>query len=469
MESILLINPPYNREVYTETKTLSVHPPVGLAYLASFVQRYGVKVEIIDANALNYSRGELVNRIVDHPSRIVGITSVTALIHSVCKICDEVRAKSDKVIILGGQHGTFKDKEILESCKSIDYIVRGEGEVTLLRLLHRLKINKSAKGLMGVSYPDNNTVVSNPSRPPIKDINKIPFPAWELLPRSKYKLNGFLDIGFKGEQLAKLISSRGCPNKCTFCASAFFWGKVRFRNVDNIYEEIEYLTQKLHVRQIDFMDDCLTIPVSRFKDLCNRIIDNKLNFKWSCYSRVQNITDELVLLMKKAGCFQVLLGIESGNQEIIDSLKKNITLEQVTNAVKLFKKHGIDCLGFFMVGLPKDTKYTVHETVNFAKKLNLDFPFFSVTTPLPGTELYDSFMSSDLAPSNFEWDQFSTHGKTIYRTENLSSEEIKKLYDYAIKKCYFNPTFITNLLINILKNPYKLTRYWKLLRAFVNI
>lgn len=165
----------------------------------------------------------------------------------------------------------------------------------------------------------------------------------------------------------------------------------------------------------------------------------------------------------------VLLGIESGNQAIIDSIKKKITLEQVTNAVRLFKKYDIDCLGFFMIGLPDDTKETVHQTVDFAQSLNLDFPFFSVTTPFPGTELYDWFMSSSLSPSSFEWNQLSTHGSTIYRTEHLSSSEIKELYDYAIKKCYFNPAFIGKLAINIMKNPYKFTRYWKLLRTFVNV
>lgn len=455
-------------EVYKENKNFSVHPPVGLAYLAGFIKKYGYEVEIIDSNALNISKEALINIIADHPSGIVGFTSVTATINLVCRICDEVKEKSDKILIVGGQHATFKADEILAGCKSIDYIVRGEGEMTLLRLLHRLKINKTAKGLMGLTYFENNKIISSPARPPIKNINKIPFPAWELLPRSKYRLNGFQDIGFNGEQLGKLISTRGCPNKCTFCSSAHFWGKPRFRNVDNIFEELVYLTQKLKVRHIDFMDDCLTIPVSRFRELCNRIIESNLNFKWSCYSRVQNINEELVQLMKKAGCFMVLLGIESGNQKIIDSIKKQITLEQVTNAVTLFKKYNIDCLGFFMIGLPEDTKETVHETVNFARRLNLDFPFFSVTTPFPGTELYDWFISSNLSPRHFEWNQLSTHGDTIYRTENLSSEEIKKLYDYAIRQCYLNPQFIMKLLINIIKNPYKFARYWKLFRTFIN-
>jgi len=469
MEKVLLVNPPYNLEVYKENKNFSVHPPVGLAYLAGFLQKYGYEVEIIDANALSISKEKLINKIVDHSARFIGFTSVTATVKLVSNICDKIKEKADKVLILGGQHATFKENEVLAACSSIDYIIRGEGEVSLLRLLNRLKINKTANGLMGITYPENNRIISNPDRPPIKNINKIPFPAWKLLPRTKYRLNGFQDIGFNGEQLAKLISTRGCPNKCTFCASAHFWGKPRFRNVDSIFEELVYLTQELNVRHIDFMDDCLTIPVSRFKDLCNRIIENKLNFKWTCYSRVQNVTEELVLLMKEAGCFMVLLGIETGNQEIMDAIKKNITLEQVTKAVALFKKHDIDCLGFFMIGLPQDTTETIHETVNFAKNLNLDFPFFSVTTPFPGTELYDWYMSSKYAPGNMDWNQYSTHGDTVYRTENLSSKEIKELYDYAIRTCYFNPTFILKLIKNIIKNPYKLPRYWKLFRTFINV
>lgn len=469
MEKILLINPPYNLEVYKENKNFSVHPPVGLAYLAGFIRKYGYNVEIIDANALSIPREKLVDIIIGHPSRFIGFTSVTATINLVSGICDDIKKRSDKKLILGGQHATFKDTEILTACRSIDYIIRGEGELTLLRLLNRLRNNMSGKGLMGITYLENNDIISNPGRPPIKDINKIPFPAWDLLPRSKYRLNGFQDIGFHGEQLGKLISTRGCPNKCTFCSSAHFWGKPRFRNVDNIFEELVYLTQTLKVRHIDFMDDCLTIPVSRFKELCKRIIESKLDFKWSCYSRVQNITEELVKQMKDAGCFMVLLGIESGNQEIIDSIKKKITLEQVTNAVSLFKKYDIDCLGFFMIGLPDDTKETVHQTVDFAKSLNLDFPFFSVTTPFPGTELYDWFMSSSLSPESFEWNQLSTHGATVYRTEHLTSEQIKELYDYAIRTCYFNPAFIGKLVLNVIKKPYKFTRYWKLLRTFLNI
>lgn len=469
MKNILLVNPPYNIEVYKENKNFSVHPPIGLAYLASFLREHGYKVDILDANALGYSKEELISHIIKHPSKYIGITSVTATINMVSKLCDTLKEKSDKVLILGGQHVTFRYEDVLASCKSIDYIIRGEGEVTLLRLLQRLSNNMTAKGLMGITYPEGNKIVVNPDRPPIKDINKLPIPAWDLLPRSKYRLNGFQDIGFNGEKLGKLISTRGCPNKCTFCSSAHFWGKARFRNVDNIFAELEFLTKELNVRQIDFMDDCLTIPASRFKELCTRMINSNLDLKWSCYSRVQNINEEIVQLMKKAGCFIVSLGIESGNQEVINSTNKNITLEQVTNAVNLFKKYDIDCLGFFMIGHPKDTYKTVHETIDFAQKLNLDFPFFSVTTPFPGTELYDWFMSSDLSPGSFEWDQLSTHSDTIYRTENLSSKEIKKLYDYAIRKCYFNPVFISKLIMNIIKDPYKLPRYWKLFRTFINI
>jgi len=342
----------------------------------------------------------------------------------------------------------------LKECKSIDIIVRGEGELTTVDLAKKNDLST----VKGITYRNNGRIISNPDKGLIADIDKIPFPARHLLPMNLYRSSTFFNIhGSKGH--TTLITARGCPNKCVFCSSSHFWGKLRMRSPENIVAEIEEIITKYGIRQIDFVDDTFTLSKKRVNKICNMILERDLDIKWVCSSRVNTITEETVKTMKKAGCYGIVFGIESGNQDILNRINKNVTLDQSRNAVQLSKKEGLITVGDFMIGLPDDTLETVTQTINFAIKLNPDRALFSMTTPFPGTTLYNEYLEKGLFKDNLTWDEFSLHSGTKFRNENLTAQEIEKSYLKAKRRFYIRSAFIIKSLVKIIKNPYELRNY----------
>lgn len=453
---IILINPPYNRDLYKSKKSISVQPPLGLAYLASTLEKEGLDVEILDANAKMLSISETANKAVSSPAKFVGITSVTTTIPLVYEISNKIKEKSDKIIVVGGPHVTFMTKRTLTECKSVDIIVSGEGERTLVELI---KNEDDLSKVKGVTYRDEGAIIENPKRESIQNIDDIPFPAYHLLPMELYRPGPFFNIGVSGKKFGRMITSRGCPNKCVFCSSAHFWGKLRMRSPENIISEIEHMVATFGTEHIDFLDDTLTLNKKRLMSISDMLVQKDIRIAWSCFSRVNTISDDLVRRMKNAGCFGISFGIESGNQTILDNIHKNITLDQARNAVKTVKKHGIKVMCDFMIGLPGDNIKTVNQTIDFAIELNPDFAFFSMTTPFPGTELFEKELEKGVIGSDYAWDAMNLHSSTIYRTENLSAKELRELYYKAIKRFYFRPKFFARAVKRAISNPREARSY----------
>ncbi|UCG03435.1 MAG: cobalamin-dependent protein [Candidatus Heimdallarchaeota archaeon] len=453
---IILINPPYNKELYKSKKSISVQPPVGLAYLASTLEKEGINVEILDANAEMLSIQDTADRAISSRARFVGITSVTTTIPLVYEISHKIKAESGITIVLGGPHVTFMAKRTLNECNAVDIIVRGEGEITLAEIIkHEDELSK----VDGITFRDGKIIVENKERMPIQNIDEIPFPAYHLLPMELYQPGPFFNVGVSGRKFGRMIASRGCPNKCVFCSSSHFWGKFRMRSPDNIIEEIEHLIEIFGTKHIDFLDDTLTINKKRMERICDILIQKDIHIAWTCYSRVNTISDSLVRKMKRSGCFGISFGIESGNQRILDNINKNITIEQARKAMKIVKKHGIKVMCDFMIGLPGDDLNTVNQTIDFAVELSPDFAFFSITTPFPGTELYQKVLEKGLIESNYAWDAMNLHSSTIYRTEKLSTKELQELYSKAIKRFYYRPKFFAQALKRIIRNPKEIKGY----------
>jgi radical SAM superfamily enzyme YgiQ (UPF0313 family) len=452
---ILLINPPYNKELYKSKKSISVLPPLGLAYLGSTLEKEKIKVRILDANAEMLSVQETADRAVSSPSRFIGFTSVTTTIPLVYEICQKIKEKSDKTIILGGPHVTFMAKRTLNECEAVDIVVRGEGEQTLTDVIRG---EKGLDKIEGITYRDTD-IKENSNRIPDRNIDDFPFPARHLLSLELYRPGPFFNIGVSGRKFGRMITARGCPNKCVFCSSAHFWGKLRMRSPDNIVREIEHMVETYGTTHLDFLDDTLTLNRKRTGKICDLLIQKDINIDWTCYSRVNTVSDDLIRKMKKSGCFGIMFGIESGNQKILDGIKKNTTIEQARKAVKTVKKHGIKVMCDFMIGLPGDDLKTVNQTIDFAIELSPDFAFFSMTTPFPGTELYRTGQELGLLASNYEWDAMNLHSSTIYHTEKLSTEELQELYSKAIKKFYRRPKFLLQALGRVIKHPREIKAY----------
>ena len=465
---ILFLNPPYSEDVYELDQVVAVKPPLGLGYIAAALENQGVDVRILDANAERLSSEQTVDRIIANPAKILGITGVTTIMPIVFKIAGLVKARSDKIIIAGGPHVTFTSERTLRECRSIDIVVRNEGEETMAELSPLLLGGKDISRVAGITFRGRERIVHNPDRGLIKDISAIAFPARHLLPLEKYHPSSLFNSGVKGKEYATIISARGCPNRCIFCSSSHFWKKLRQRSPEDVIAEIKYLLETYNVKQIDFLDDTVTFPVSRLTEICDLMIRNKLRVKWSCYSRADTLTEEAVKKMKRSGCFAVQFGIESGNRQILKTIRKNITLEQVRNSVRLVKRYGLKVMGDFMIGLPGDTEETVQETIEFAQELGLNLAFFSVTTPFPGTKLYADAINAGVFEAEHNWDDMTLHKSTSFRTKDLTAQNLKELYDKAIKGFYLRPRYWAETLKWIVRNPYDLKNYTALGMAFLH-
>ena len=429
--NVCLVSPPYNSAV---TSTLgSSSPPLGLAYLAS-VLRKEHKVKIIDSATLNYTLEDLGRELKSFNPDIVGITSVTSSIYqayAVAKVAKEVR--EDCTVVMGGPHVTFLPKETLEECRYVDVIVKGEGEETIQELTKAIEKNAPLDEVRGITFRKNGQIIDNEPRPFIKDIDSIPFPSRDLLPIDLYQFNGV--------KYATMITSRGCPFGCSFCSSSRLFGcRWRGRSPRNVLEEIRIIHDDYKIRDIELMDDTFTLNRKRAEEICDKIIKEGLDIAWSASSRVDTITRRLAEKMKRAGCWVLYLGIESGSQKILDSIGKRITLEQAKKAVKTVKEAGMQVLGSFILGFPEDTIQTIKQTINFAKKLNLDYAQFSILTPYPGTPIFDFALKNGLLLTK-DWSKYTVIDP-VMKLKNLTARQLKSLLQKAYLSFYLRPKVI---------------------------
>lgn len=437
---MLLINPPQD--------TKYPQPPLGLASLAAVLEKNDYKVEILDANALQLSEYEIVKK-ADNAD-IIGITAMTPVINSAIRIAKGIKQNNpNSAIILGGPHATILPEDILNNVCEVDIIVRGEGEETIVELCDALENNSSIETLHGITYRNNNTIKNTPSRPPIMNLDSLPFLAYHLLPLDKYKLHP--PHGREYPFMA-LLASRGCPYNCIFCSKSVFGSKFRGQSPERIVDEIVYLKERFGIKEITFYDDVFTLKQKRTMQLVKELKERNLDIPWTCEARVNLVTEELLKEMKKAGCYMIAYGIESGNQMILNTLRKNITIEQIKSAIEATRKAGIQSVGYFMLGSPGETPETIRQTIDFAKSLDIDFAQFSVTTPFPGTDLYDLYLSS--GNKNTKWDDFiyaslKSSSAPVFETKALPKEDLRERNAKAYREFYLRWSYIWKRFIGM--------------------
>jgi radical SAM superfamily enzyme YgiQ (UPF0313 family) len=309
----------------------------------------------------------------------VGISAKTQNFKSatiIAKIAKEINCKI--IVIIGGPHATIADTDILKN-DDIDIVVRGEGESTIVDLLKNIgKGEKKLELVAGISYRDQGKIIKNPPRELIENLNILGFPheyAKDTLKNySQYPITAFSNI----------FSTRGCPYNCFFCGSKYIWGrKVRFRSVDNIISEVRSL-QQMGLDRVNFDDDTFGVTSHFIKSLCLALIEHCPGLTWTCEVHVKLVNEENISIMKKAGCDHLSIGIESGNNEILKKIRKNITIEEAFDAIHIIEKYDIDYSTFFIVGFPFDTEETLQDTISAIKKINGHL-LYSIFTPYPGT------------------------------------------------------------------------------------
>jgi radical SAM superfamily enzyme YgiQ (UPF0313 family) len=441
---VLLVNPPYVEHVYSgklSRNAIAINIPLGLAYLGAVLEKNQIPVQAVDANVLALSVKETARRILKSDAKYIFITSTTNTITRIYEIIKLVK----------------KYSETIKESKDVDIVVRSEGEYTALDIA----MGKPLSEIDGITYRnDEKEIIKNKPRARIENLDELPIPARHLFPHKLYRPGAFFNTGVKNNQAITMLTSRGCPNLCTYCSSVHFWGtKVRFRSAQNIVNEVEYLMKTYDTKQIAILDDMFTAHIPRLKEFCNIIIEKKIKVRWWCYSRVTALNKNLMALMKKAGCYALNFGIESGNEEVIKRIKKNITKEKAWEVFSAAKELDILIHASFMVGLPGDTRDTVMDTINWAIKLNPHVPLFCITTPFPGTELYFEALEKGWMDHIKSWDDAGLHMKTKYHNDDLSAEDIYELYKLAQKKFFYRPQFFWTTFKRLIRHPNEIKGY----------
>jgi len=412
--------------------------------VAAVLEKNGYLVKILDLPVSGFSENSLSTIIRQEKPDVVGVTAMTPTINSAVGIVEKVKeCDSNITVVLGGAHATILPEETLKSIPEIDVIVRGEGEQTTLELVKVLEKNPdSLNQVLGITCRERGSVRSNPLGPPVSDLDTLPFPAFHLLPIGKYRLHP--PFG-RQTPVMPIITSRGCPYRCVFCSKAVFGKKYRSNSPIYIVNEILFLMENFGVKEVKFYDDVFTLDRKRIVALCMQLKERGVDIPWSCETRVNLVDSELLKVMKDTGCYMIDYGVESGNQRVLDSLKKDITLEQTIKAFELTRKAGIEIVAYFMIGSPQETSETIQETVEFAKKLDPDFVQFSITTPYPATELYSLALEDGQVPE--KWDEYVYADlKSIdtpgFGTKTLSREELRAWNKKAYTSFYLRWRYV---------------------------
>ncbi len=461
---IMLISPTKGLAACKPERPKFQSHPLGLLYIASILDINNYKVDIFDAYSFGKSLAEIRKKILIFSPDVLGISAMTIQANDAYLIAKTAKAINPKIItVMGGPHATALPEEAINT-GWIDIVVIGEGEFSMLEICDKIeKKHNNFESIKGIVYKNGNKVVKTPNREKFEALDEIPFPAYHLLPLME-DYNPPPHWGKKGK-FASVITSRGCPYGCIFCSVTKAWGrKYRVRSSDNVLDELEILYKKYNVKYVSFRDSIFTLRKKRVIEICKGLIERKLNIKWNCNGRVNEVDEEMLLWMKRAGCTAIQYGIESGNEEILSRFKR-LKKDTIKKAIDMTNKIGIEAHGYFMFGLPGETKATMRETINFAKSLNLYSAGFTSVTPFPGSELWEYCIDNNLILST-DWSKYDLKGLPVSRHLNLKPEEILRAQKTAFREFYIRPKIIYKHLRNI-KNLNDLLNY--IFEALINL
>jgi len=441
----VLVNPPIEREQQYGAKfrTGMQTPHLGLALLAAILRTKGRSVAVMDFPCEGIPFREAVSRVVALSPKYLGLTAVTMTVTAAAAFARAVKEALPGVkIIIGGPHITALPEETIRRLGTFfDAAVMGEADETLPELLSALEGAMPISSVRGLALPDGNGKISlTPPRPPVEDMDSLPFPAWDLLPviGPQYNYPGTV----KHFPSALLLTSRGCPHGCKFCANPF-GRKPRTHSAAYIVRMMEHLQSAYGIREIMLRDDNSSCLPERMEELCRHMLERRLRMSWNCLLRVDAVTPERLALMKRAGCWQVWLGIESGSDRVLNLCSKGISTAKSREAVRMVKAAGLSPAGLFMVGLPGETKADIDLTIRMALELPLEGFVMSHFRPLPGSEFYAT--AERYGRFNDDWEK-SSGWRPIFVPDGLSVEELVSSLNSAYRRFFLRPRIMLHLL-----------------------
>lgn len=423
-----LVRPRYHTHLVT--------PQLALGYLSSYIRAAGHSTVIVDGLNEDLSPGEIAGRCGD--CGLVGISALTDYFPEVAELGRGLKA-AGRTVVVGGPQATARPEETLVRTGA-DYVIVGEGEETLRRLVEALEKGSDPEEEAGVYGPRRRSSVPRELLP---DLDLLPFPDWaQMDPRIYQKAPHGAFI--KRFPVAPLMSTRGCPFACSFCASPFLWGRrIRFRSPGNVVDEIELLVRDYGVREIHFEDDNLTLRRSHVEEICHLLIRRKLEISWAAPNgvRADTLDRGLLELMKRSGCYMLAFGIESGNQAILDRVGKETDLAAIQRAITAAGRAGIVTQGFFIFGLPGETEETVGETLRFAKRSGLDRAQFLLLDPIPGSRLGEE-LKIDRDPRS----RRRSYQQVAWCPETISRDFLERAPGRAFRSFFLRPRQLYRLV-----------------------
>lgn len=452
---VVLINPRFRLPIDTRTT-----PHLGLAYLAAMSERRGDEVRIYDADVEDQPLDEFMREFKPH---LVGITANTPQVKQAWRHAEKIKAAWDVPIVVGGPHPSVVSEELdFESLRQpgVDLVVRGEGEETWIEISDRVESfmrdqeDYSTKALMdpakdiwkdvlGISYKTaDGRLHRNLDRPAIADLDSLPWPAYHLFKMEKYTNLQPATDKVDGSKSFSILTSRGCPYRCTFCSQSIMPIKWRSRTPENVLAEWKHLVEDMGAQEIGVLDDSANIRKKRLYELASLLIENNLNHvPWIFVNGIRaNLVDyDLMRLLKQAGLRRTAFGVETGNPEMLKAIDKNIDLDTIRKAFKICKEVGLETIAFMIIGLPGDTRETMQDTINFAIELDPLIANFSMMTPYPGTKVWQQVKREGRLLINDWEDYVFFEQKARYEMGEMTAELVEEMYRRAYRQFYLRP------------------------------
>lgn len=453
-------------------------PPLGMGSLAAFLREKGFGVGFLDCCALGLGYDAIQTIIKERNPHVIGFSSTTYALPSAINLVKHIQKDfPDKLTILGGAHSNVAPGQASQEYGCFDLEAFGaDGEYTALEIMETyaqknydreafLSDHDTLKNIQGIVFRQGDEVIKNLPRPDIQDLDVLPFPARDLFPMERYIP---LPNQYKRLPLVNMVMIRGCPYRCTFCDQAGTGG--RMRSPKRAVEEIQHVVEHYGIRELSFWDDTMSFNKKWMREFCERLIEANLGVIWSCYAAVKTINEPILKLMKQAGCWNIFYGFETGVPSLmknIESDRKNGTPERIKQVARWTKEAGIEIRGSFMIGMPGETPELAEETIKFAIELDPEYAQFSITTPYPGTKLYN-----DIAAG--KWGKFTTKDFSQFQMWNVvflpegykNKEELWAMETMAFRRFYFRPKYILKRILAI-RTLEDIKRYYKGGRALI--
>ncbi len=450
---LISTGPNESLEEREKNKSISAFPPLGLLYLAAVLKEKGFEVSVLDQPGQGLTMDETVNWVLHENPDVLGFSTLASSGITAALISNKVKMNNPNIKILFGNHyATFNAERILQKYPSVDIIVRGEGEKTIIDLAECLLKNGDLATVRGINFRKNQSLIATPDQALIKDLDALPFPDRRLIDVEYHCLIGGANVAPK--KFTSIVTSRGCSFHCRFCNCArLARNSWRARSAKDTVEELSLLSSQGY-KQIIFVDDSFTLNPKRAIEICRGIRKEKLDLEWICEGRVDNCSHELFSEMNKAGLKILYFGIENANQRILNYYNKTITPQKSENAVKTARKSGVDVIiGSFIMGAPDETREEIQNTINFAKRIPIDLPQFSILLAHPGNEIWNELATKGLLNVEENWETGVAVSQVCPTAVPVN--EIKKMMHDAFFDHVRRPFFLMKELGMVLKSSYR--------------